>query len=299
MFGTIKPCKKQLPPEQNAAYKQHYCGLCFALQENFGKYASLLLNYDLTNDYLLSGSARDDGRVQTGVCPWSLWRRKVSYITYPELSDYYARLNYILVYYNLMDDVHDDGSLVAKLITGKMEKQLKNLDDSMRNESTLLQNYLQELSHIEQQNQALPVMQVAHLFGQLLKDMVKPPFVFGSDEEVFSEINYWVGIWVYTMDAIIDCLSDGMKKHYNPILAGKQGTPLGILRGRKQELLGILKKCRENILQLLEVYPTYENGQLLRHLFRGELPKIVCIYLEVEKNEIISQSEAETSGGLQ
>ena len=76
-------------------------------------------------------------------------------------------------------------------------------------------------------------------------------------------------------------------------------APLTILRSRKQELLDILRTCRENILLLLDMYPTYENAALLRSLFSGELPGIVCVYLEVEKDELIAQSKAAASGGLQ
>lgn len=299
MFGTIKPCKRCLEPGQRAAYKQHYCGLCFALHEQFGLPARLLVNYDLTNDYLLSGSCRQDGQVQTGRCPFSLWPRRVRYVTYPGLPEYYARLNYLLVYYKLLDDVQDDGSFAAKWLTGKMEEQLRGLDGSMQKEAALLRQYLEKLSRVEEENELLPVMSVAALFGQLLKDMVKPPFVFETDENVFSGINYWTGVWIYTMDAILDCLGDGLKKRYNPILAGLSGSPLTILRSRKQELLDILRTCRENILLLLDMYPTHENAALLRSLFSGELPGIVCVYLEVEKDELIAQSKAAASGGLQ
>ena len=169
----------------------------------------------------------------------------------------------------------------------------------MDREATLLQDYLSKLARIEEKGELLPVMTVASLFGQLLKDMVKPPFAFATDEDVFSEINYWTGVWIYTMDAIVDCIGDGYKKRYNPILAGLEGSPLTVLRGRKQELLSILRACKENILLLLETYPTYENGALLRSLFSGQLPKIVCLYLEVEKDELNAQSEAAAAGGLQ
>lgn len=299
MFGTIKPCKKKLLPQQRSAYSRHYCGLCFALHENFGKYARLLVNYDLTNDYLLSGSCREDGLVQTGRCPWSIWGKKVSYVTYPGLSDYYARLNFILVYYNLLDDVLDDGSLIAGWITRKMEDLLPANGQLMERETLLLQQYLHTLAQIEEKNEMLPVMTVAAHFGRLLKDMVKPPFAHETDENAFSGINYWTGIWVYTMDAILDCLGDGLKQRYNPILAGFQGPPLTILRSRKRELLDILRTCRQNILLLLDMYPTYENAELLRSLFSGDLPKIVCVYLEVEKDELNPQSETAASGGLQ
>lgn len=277
--------------QQRAAYKQHYCGLCFALHKNFGKMARLLVNYDLTNDYLLSGSCRRDGDVQTGRCPWSLFPRKVAYVTYPEVSDYYAQLNFLLVYFNLLDDVRDDGSLIAKWISGKMEKHISKLEGPMEQEINLLQDYLSQLHQIEAENKMLPVMHVAHLFGKLLQNMVKPPFEFESDEGTFSLINYWVGVWIYTVDAIMDVIGDGFKKHYNPILAGLKGTPVQVLRSRKQELLDILRACVENITQLLEIYPTYENADLLRLVFSGELPKIVCIYLEVEKDELIPQSK--------
>ena len=299
MFGAIKPCKGCLTEQQRAAYKKHYCGLCFALHENYGKMARLLINYDLTNDYLLTGSSRNDGVVKTGRCPWSLLPRKVEYITYPEVSDYYAKLNFILVYYNLLDDVRDDGSPIARWITGAMEKHLPAQENELQRETALLQTYLERLHRIEEENQHLPVMEVARHFGELLRDMVKPPFVFEVDEGPFSMINYWVGIWIYTVDAIVDVIDDGFKKQYNPILAGLKGNPLQLLRGRKQELLDILRQCVENISQLLEIYPTYENTQLLQRLFSGELTKILCIYLEVEKDELIAQSKAAASGGLQ
>lgn len=299
MFGTIKPCKKCISARQRAAYKQHYCGLCFALHENFGKNARLFVNYDLTNDYLLSGSSRADGEIRTGRCPWSLFPKKIKYIRYPELSDYYAKLNFLLVYYNLLDDVQDDKSLIAKWITSNMEHGMLMLETTMRQEADLLQEYLEQLHRIEEKNEHTPVMDVASLFGTLLQNMVKPPFVLEEDEEPFSLINYWVGVWIYTVDAIVDALGDGFKKHYNPILSGLKGNPLMLLRSRKQELLGILRTCVENISHLLKIYPTYENAELLQQLFSGELPRIVCIYLEVEKDELIAKSETAAVGRLQ
>ena len=292
MFGAIKPCKKCLTKEQNAAYKRHYCGLCFGLHGQFGKLARLMINYDLTNDYLLSGSCRTDGVVKTGRCPWTLFRKKVEYVTYPELTDYYARLNFILVYFNLLDDIADDGSLMAKWTVKAMDKHLPEVETSMATEKQLLQTYLEKLRQIETENRALPVMEVARHFGELLRDMVKPPFAMETDEDAFSQINYWVGVWIYTVDAIVDVLDDSFKKRYNPIFAGLKGDALVILRSRKQELLDILHRCVKNISDLLDIYPTYENAALLRQLFSGRLSKIVCMYLEVDKDELTKETTA-------
>lgn len=292
MFGAIKPCKKCLTKAQHAAYRRHYCGLCFGLHEQFGKLARLMINYDLTNDYLLSGSCREDGVVKTGRCPWALFGKKVEYITYPELTAYYAKLNFILVYFNLLDDIADDGSLFAKWTVKAMDRQLPEVEASMATEKQLLQDYLEKLRQIETENRTLPVMEVARHFGELLRDMVKPPFETDADEDAFSQINYWLGIWIYTVDAIVDVLDDSFKKRYNPILAGLKGDALVILRNRKQELLDILRRCVKNISDLLDIYPTYENAELLRQLFSGRLSKIVCMYLEVDKDELTKETTA-------
>ncbi len=285
MFGTIKPCKKSFSDEMRAEYKKYYCGLCFAMDKNFGKYARFLVNYDLTNDYLLSASVRDDIQECEGRCPWSWRRKKVRYAVCDPLSDYYARLNFLFVYHKLLDDIKDENSRRAKLAVKKMAAGIERIDGEMEREKRLLEEYLEMLHSIEEKNLKTPVENVAALFGKLLENMVKPDFLCDEDEDVFSKINYWTGVWIYTVDAVNDCAADSIKKRYNPITAGFEGDALSIMKARKEEVLGILKKSRSNILQLLELYPTYRNRDVLTGLFNTPLPKLICMNLEVKEDE--------------
>lgn len=285
MFGTLKPCGKDFPKKYREEYKKYYCGLCFAMHKNFGKFSRFLLNFDLTNDYLLSSSVRKEVSEENGICPWSITRREVPYIQCEELSDYFANLNYLLVYYKMLDDVRDDSSFIARCVSRQMEPSATAIIEKMPVEAALLEEYTQRLHYIEIENSFSPVFEPANLFACLLQQLVKPPFENDGDEDVFSAINYWMGLWIYTMDAILDCVSDHFRKNYNPILAGLTGDPIDILKSRSSELLKILCDCKTNILALLDMYPCFRHGDLLRKLFMSELPKFVSRYLEVHKNE--------------
>lgn len=285
MFGTIKPCKKSFSGEMRKEYKKYYCGLCFAMDKNFGKYARFLINYDLTNDYLLSAVTRDDIQECEGRCPWSWKRKKVKYIVCDPLSDYYARLNYLFVYHKLLDNIRDENSRIARFAVKKMSAGMEEVSAVMAGEQELLEDYLSLLHSIEEANRITAVENVAALFGKLLERMVKPVFLCDEDEDVFSRINYWTGVWIYTVDAISDCCSDSLKGRYNPITAGFDGDAVTVMRKRKDELTGILRSCRANILQLLELYPAYRDRDVLIALFNTPLPKHICFNLEVKEDE--------------
>jgi hypothetical protein len=129
---------------------------------------------------------------------------------------------------------------------------------------------------------------VAELFGSALENMVKISGMNPEQAQVFGKINYWTGIWIYTADAIDDCLTDALKKRYNPILAGCADPALDVLRSRKDELLGILKVCRQNLIDLADLYTTGEDRVFLHNLFSQRMPGMTYLYLGVDKNVLES-----------
>lgn len=286
MFGSIKPSKKSCTIEQRKEYKKYYCGLCCSLGKEYGNLARLFVNYDLTNDYMLAALSKENRIEKTCICPWSLRRKRINYIDCPEVSSYFAKLNYILVYYKMIDNVQDDNSFKSKIISKMMKRKAESTSDEIRREVDLLVAYLEDLHKIEKANEHLPIINISEKFGILLENMVKPTFNNKIDEDTFLKINYWIGIWIYTIDAIIDCVSDYYKKNYNPITAGINGNPLQILRFRKKEILNILSNCKNNVTDLIKLYPTFDNISLIEGIFSFKLPKVVCWYLEVKEDEL-------------
>ncbi len=286
MFGTLKLSKKSCTIEQRKEYKKYYCGLCCSLGNQYGNLSRLFVNFDLTNDYLLSAIIKENCIEKTCICPWSWRRKKITFIDCPEVSDYFAKLNYILVYYKMLDDVQDENSFKSKIISKLMAEKASATSNEITREVDFLLNYLDDLHKVEEANEHLPIITVAEKFGVLLEQMVRPSFENELDEDIFLKINYWTGIWIYTMDAILDCVSDYYKNNYNPITAGLNGNPLQIMRARKEEILKILKSCKENVTNLIELYPTFDEIGLLKELFSFKLPKTACLYLEVKEDEL-------------
>lgn len=274
MFGTVKPLKSRLGKENKRCYNRYYCGLCFALDARFGRQSRFLLNYDLTTDYLLAagvvGQACD---LHTERCPYSWRRKKVTYADQPALTDYFSNLNYLMVYGKLKDDVMDEGSRLAARLLAKMEPNMPAVYDRLPKERQMFSEYLDGLRETERKNELLPVFSVAQQFGTLLQYMVSPPQVQSLDLDIFSRINYWMGIWIYTADALEDCLKDYYKKQYNPILAGTNAHPFNALPARKEELTQIFDICRTNLHDLVLLLNTQPELQtLLLRLFDLELP---------------------------
>ncbi len=273
MFGTIRPSVSRLGKENYRCYRRYYCGLCFALGERFGKRSRVLLNYDLTNEYLLAAGAVAPQTCETheARCPCSWHCKRVTYTDQPALSEYFANLNYMLVYEKLKDDELDDGSRRAARIRKKMEPAMPAVLERLSVEQHLFAGYVEDLHEIEQKNELLPVFSVAERFGALMQIMVAPPLLSDADQDVFGRINYWMGIWIYTADALDDCVADYMKKRYNPILAGTGMDPFDAAAFRRDELTRILDDCRQNLHDLILLLRPGEQQELLLRLFRPEL----------------------------
>lgn len=285
MFGSLKPSKKHCTDEQRKEYKKYYCGLCCALGNEYGNLSRLFVSFDLTNDYLLTAMTKENCVEKSCVCPWSWRRKKITYIDCPEVSGYFAKLNYIFVYYKMLDDVQDENSFKSKIVSKLMQEKAEATSAEISYEVDLLLAYLEDLHKVETNNEHLPIFHISEKFGILLENMVRPTFNNEIDEDIFLKINYWIGIWIYTIDAILDCTADYYKKNYNPITAGIDGNPLLILRARKNEILSILKNCKNNVTDLIKLYPTFDKTGLLQGLFTLKLPKAACVYLEVKEDE--------------
>ena len=287
MFGTVVPSRARLGRENKECYRQYYCGLCFALEARHGRQARLTLNYDITNEYLLAALAMPQpNEICEGICPYSLRRRHVRCTAQNALSDYFSDLNYLLIYYKLQDNAMDDGSRIAARICAKMEPGLDAVGERLPEERRLLLSYLNELHETERENAFIPLFPAAERFGAMMEFAVTPPGMEGLTLDIFSRINYWLGVWIYTVDALQDCMADHRKKRYNPILAGTGAHPADAVAARREELLEILRACRQNLRDLVLLLNVGERQELLLKLFDLRLPYGARNLLEVKNDAL-------------
>lgn len=212
MFGYVIPDKNNMYIKDFNVFQSFYCGLCRTLSRTGSQVTRLCTNYDLTfYNVLLHSLTNTEVRFERKICMYNM-RVKVS-VASDELSRKVADLAVLLMYYNVLDDVHDGKPLRAviawRLALRKRAaaKRLSKIDDLMRES-------FGRLSALERQKSD-SIDAVADCFAALMRDITKQLIPTDDNIDTFA---YNLGRLVYLMDAVDDLKTDSDKQRFNPLL---------------------------------------------------------------------------------
>lgn len=213
MFGYIAINKAEMKFKDYDMYQSYYCGLCQRLKDVYGKRGQMTLSYDMTFlIVLLTGLYEPETLLTTSTC-----------ITHPlekhpartnQFTDYAAAMNLLLSYYKCEDDWNDErkkkGYLGAKALKPKVAK-VKSLYPA---KAALIRSRLEELSCYEEANEK-DIDKMAGLFGDIMAEI----FAFQTDiwELSLRKIGFFLGKFIYLMDAYEDVEKDIKSGSYNPL----------------------------------------------------------------------------------
>jgi hypothetical protein len=213
MYGYVAINKAEMKFKEFDLYQTFYCGLCRKLKEKYGFLGQLSLNYDMTFLIILLTSLYepDTLSLKRGCLLHPLERKEIHSNMFTE---YIADMNILLVRYKCRDDWRDDKNL-GKLIYGRLlrEKSKKQRDlylDKIRTIDLLLFD-LAEGERLN--NQDVDVM--AGIFGKVMAEIL----VFQSDEwsDILYHLGFYLGKFIYLLDAYEDIEKDMKKGDYNPL----------------------------------------------------------------------------------
>lgn len=212
MFGYVQIRKQELKIKDYETYHAFYCGLCERLRKRYGFSGQITLTYDMTFMVMLLTSVYD-------VKPVRMKKHCVVHpakkylMAYNEITDYCADMNMILSYYHCLDDKSDEKSLKGYAGTALYGIKVRKVFDKYPRQVKAIRSSLRKLSEYEQQNNC-NLMQVADCFGKLLGELL----VYKEDyfKEYLSDVGYFLGRFIYIMDAYDDLDKDIEKGSYNP-----------------------------------------------------------------------------------
>lgn len=276
MFGLVRPCVKK---KDKTEYKCYYCGLCTGMSRYTGFLSRMLLNYDFTIAYLVADSISPDTQLEKVWCPFSIWRR-VKIRNNPSLLRFLAERNYMLVYHKILDDISDDGSIVAKIIERVMRKRYCLLAGKLPTVAESIARNMAQLNSAEKSGRRISIDDASLPFGNMLGDVMEGCLADPLDAKVFSQLCRYLGMWIYTIDACKDIKSDAKKKKYNPILAGSTYSASEAIMARKEEITKFLMHCKLSMFQLLELLGCERNKDLVYSIFEHALPGDVAELLK-------------------
>lgn len=220
MFGYVTIDKPELKVKEFYRYKSYYCGLCRTLKEEYGFRGRMTLSYDMAFLVLFLTSLYETPTKELqSHCP--LHPVKKIPMLQNEISEYGAKMNILLVYFKCEDDWKDDKSLKGIAGMHLFRKKAKELCKEYKRQAQVIQKQLKVLAvYEEKQEETLDL--AAGAFGKLMAEL----FVYKEDmwEQELRNFGFYLGKFIYIMDAYDDLEEDLKTGSYNPLKVVKKNS---------------------------------------------------------------------------
>lgn len=212
MFGYVTICEPELKVKDLRKYKAYYCGLCRTLKEKYGNMGQMTLTYDMTFAVVLLTSLYECS-VEESSHRCKVHPVKKQVMLQNEMTEYAADMNVLLSYYHLKDNWDDERKISGLLGTQALHRKAKNIAKQYPRQSKAIRRELKALARYEAegcQNIDLP----AGCFGRLMEEL----FLYKKDvwEETLRKLGFFLGKYIYIMDAYEDLEKDLKEGNYNP-----------------------------------------------------------------------------------
>lgn len=276
MFGYVNINKPELKVKDFYKYKAYYCGLCRTLRKKYGPLGQLTLSYDMTFLVILLSSLYESetARKQSRCVVHPI--RKQDILT-NEISEYVADMNIALTYHHLRDDWQDEKSVVgltgAEVLKRKYNKIVKKYPRQCKG----IIECLNRLQECEKKNET-DLDNVSRCFGDLMSELL----TYRQDvwEDKLRKIGFYLGKFIYILDAYDDVEKDIKNNSYNP---------LKLLYGTETfdtDCSNILLRMMTDCSSEFEKLPCLVDIEILRNiLYEGVWTKFNKIHDDRKKKE--------------
>ena len=256
MFGYVTVNKPEIKFKDFDMYRSFYCGLCRELRERYGIPGQVSLTYDMTFVVLLlSGLYEQPTRKGKSRC--AVHPLKAQPVRKNEVTEYCADMNVILSYYKCMDDWQDERKpfryAYATLLKNIGRKHMSGYPEKM----CRIQETLSELSGLEKEGET-DVDLVAGCSGRIMEEVL----AFREDmwESSLRRMGFYLGKFIYILDAYDDVEKDAENGNYNPFLKKYK------MEGFEEEIRRMLVMMLSEACREFEKLPVIRYGDILRNI---------------------------------
>ena len=268
MFGYVLINKEELKFKEYDVYKSYYCGLCQTLNNRSGRFAQLTLNYDMTFlQLLLTGLYEPKTKLENFRCKIHPFKKSIKRRN--EITDYIADMNLFLAYLNCIDDWEDEKKLSRKIYTIIVKNKVKKIKKQYPEKTAKLEAILKKSSEYEKKKEH-DIDKISSYSGELMSEL----FLYKEDEwkQTLSRMGFFLGKYIYIIDAYEDIEKDLKKGTYNPFSEIYQNEDFDDFVN--QILTMMISECAREFEEL----PIIEDVDILRNiLYSGVWAKFQSI----------------------
>ncbi len=238
-------------------YRSYYCGLCKSLKKQFGLSGQLSLSYDMTFLVILLTSLYEPvDNCRSERCIAHPMKKQCCVSN--KYTEYVADMTVLLSYYKCQDDWQDEKKLLKKMYGDILHTKSKKIKELYDKKERVIAKNLQALS-LAEKNKEDDLDVVSGYFGNILAEL----FVVKEDEwsDSLRKIGYYLGKYIYIMDAYDDLEKDIKKNSYNPFIEKMPNTEN--FDYMVKEILTIMAaECAKEFEKL----PLIEHVEILRNI---------------------------------
>lgn len=219
MFGYLKPVREELKIREYELYKSVYCGLCKHLGKDYGIISRFTLSYDCTVLAMLYLSLTDDRlSVNKGRCVFNPAKKCLFCDCSGEGFRFAGAVSVIMSYYKLVDAIEDSGffkrncaRFLKFLIKRSFKKALRAYPEINKNVKLMMdQQHDAEKTGCAIDKAAEPT---AKMLSELCISILPDD---SGKQKILSAFGYYIGRWIYIMDAADDLEKDVKHNNFNP-----------------------------------------------------------------------------------
>lgn len=258
MFGYVIADRQQMSDKEKGEYRSYYCGLCKEIQRIAGLRGSAVLSYDCTFLYLLhSGLYEPENTVSMEKCSVHPFRKHR--ILRNQIADYAASMNILLGYYNLLDDYRDLHDLKKKTLADYLGRYMDDIRARYPRQCEAVEKNIELITQAEIRHEE-NIDIAAGKTGQMLAEI----FAMREDEwqNILRNMGFYLGKFVYVLDAYLDIEKDEKTGNYNPLIQKKKSDPKGFCDYIEMSLTSMMSETARSFEKL----PIVEDAPILRNI---------------------------------
>ena len=263
MFGYININQPELKIREYTRYRGFYCGLCRSLYENYGITSRLSLSYDITFLVMLLTSLYEPETQESfDRCPAHPIHKHLELRN--KFSDYGADMNLLCTWYMTEDNILDAKNTKEKLTGNSLSilyhRSFKKLKLKYPGKVERIEELLRQLHQLEAEN-CTDLDRVAGISGHIIAEIFSPR----QDEwtQPLRTIGFYLGKFIYLMDAWEDIEKDEKAGNYNPLLSiyNKEDS-----QQFNETCLSYMNMVMAECATQFERLPLIEDAEILRNI---------------------------------
>lgn len=286
MFGYVKPEKPYLYMKDDTLYNALYCGVCKSIGRTCSQSARLSLTYDIAFfSALVHNLADEDVEITRQRCVAHWFKKRPMVKKGDKLTDLSASVNVELAYYKIKDDILDGNGGKAKLAFFKRSHK-KVLKKNPQISKIIEKNYA-DLYKLEKQKCSILDM-VCEPFSKMMEEL--GAFALGEKATGSArKLFYFLGKWIYLIDALDDYEKDVKEGSYNPLYYyyGEKKTLKEVFDASAKDLSFVFSDVFANLKLAMQECKFYFNKDLIENVILRGIPAVTLKTLKkgTEKND--------------